>query len=196
MDALQEAFVIEARELIAQLEDGLMALEKAPDDELLHAVFRSAHTLKGAAATANCTMIAEFTHTLENTLDALRLHDRLLEPGLIESLLASVDHLHLLLETFAHGEEASCGSNADAGARLLAQLAQTESPTAAIPAMTGNNCWHISARFNRDLYRQGQDPLALLDMLEKIGRIEQLQSHFETFDMSGRCRSGRLSIQL
>lgn len=43
MDALQEAFVIEARELIAQLEDGLMALEKAPDDELLHAVF-AAHT--------------------------------------------------------------------------------------------------------------------------------------------------------
>lgn len=183
MDALQEAFVIEARELIAQLEDGLMALEKAPDDELLHAVFRSAHTLKGAAATANCAMIAEFTHTLENTLDALRLHNRLLEPGLIEALLASVDHLHVLLEEFAKGQEMSSTQNSDAGARLLAQLdSAEESATSAIPTPGCNSCWHISARFNRDLYRQGQDPLALLEALEKIGRIEQLQTHFEQFD--------------
>lgn len=181
MDALQEAFVVEARELIAQLEDGLMALEKTPDDELLHAVFRSAHTLKGAAATANCAMIAEFTHTLENTLDDLRLHARQLEVGLIEALLASVDHLHVLLEAFSKGNEILCAENNDTGQRLLAQLSQAET-LAPIPPSSSNNCWHISAHFSRDLYRQGQDPLALLDALERIGRIEQLQTHVEQFD--------------
>ena len=98
MDALQEAFANEARELISQLEEGLIALEKDQSDELINAIFRSAHTLKGAAATANCTTITGFTHVLENTLDRLRQHTQALEADLIESLLASVDHLRLLLE--------------------------------------------------------------------------------------------------
>lgn len=179
MDALQEAFVAEARELIAQMEDGLMALEKNPSDELLHAVFRSAHTIKGAAATVNCSSIANFTHVLENTLDTLRQHMRELEPGLIEALLAAVDHLRNLVDLFANGDDALRQDMADSQNALLAQLAHEEvSRTEPLPR-EGRDCWHMSVRFNRDLYRQGQDPLAMLDALNEIGRILHIETLFD-----------------
>lgn len=180
MDALREAFIAEVRELIVQMEDGLMALEKEPSDELLHAVFRSAHTIKGAAATVNCSSIANFTHVLENTLDALRQHLRELEPSLVESLLAAVDHLRLLVEHFANGEESIRDDMETAQNCLLIQLAHSEVSCTQTMPREGRDCWHLSVRLNRDLYRQGQDPLVLLGALAEIGHILRIDTIFDT----------------
>lgn len=186
MDALLEAFINEARELIGQMEEGLMALEKTPSDELLHAVFRSAHTIKGAAATVNCASISGFTHVLENTLDLLRQHQRELDPHLIESLLASVDHLRMLVDHFAQGKDSLSEDEANSEATLLAQLVtpgalsetSDRAKTEALPHF-GRDCWHLSVRLNRDLYRHGQDPLVLLDALEEIGNIVHIDTVFD-----------------
>ena len=177
MDALQEAFANEARELISQLEEGLIALEKDQSDELINAIFRSAHTLKGAAATANCTTITGFTHVLENTLDRLRQHTQALEADLIESLLASVDHLRLLLEQFSAGKDSLSQEQDSAQNRILARMAEASTPPTS--QREGRYCWHISVRLNRDLFRHGQNPPALLDALKEIGQIEHIDTIFE-----------------
>jgi chemotaxis protein histidine kinase CheA len=63
LDQLWRMFMAEAREMNAALETGALSLERSPGDaEVINDVFRSAHTLKGAAATIGLSQIAELTH--------------------------------------------------------------------------------------------------------------------------------------
>lgn len=69
---LQE-FVVEALDLAAQVEDHLLALELQPDShDILNAVFRAFHTIKGSAGFMNLTSVVAACHLTENLFDALR----------------------------------------------------------------------------------------------------------------------------
>jgi two-component system chemotaxis sensor kinase CheA len=71
-DALP-AFMSEAQEQIASIEQLLLQLEDAPDDrELLDALFRCAHTVKGSAGIFGLDAVVAFTHHVESLLDRLR----------------------------------------------------------------------------------------------------------------------------
>jgi len=68
-----DVYIQEANEQIEKLDDGLLRLEKEPSDtDILNAIFRAAHTLKGSSATMGFTHIKDLTHDAENLLDALR----------------------------------------------------------------------------------------------------------------------------
>lgn len=91
-------FVEEASEHIENLEDGLLRLEKAPDDEeLLHDIFRSAHTIKGSSGTVGLPDISRFTHVIEELLDDLRNHELTLHRDMISTLLEAVDMIKLMV---------------------------------------------------------------------------------------------------
>ncbi len=69
---LQE-FVVEALDLAAQVEDHLLALELQPDShDILNAVFRAFHTIKGSAGFMNLSSVVAACHLTENLFDALR----------------------------------------------------------------------------------------------------------------------------
>lgn len=71
-DMLQE-FVVEALDLAAQVEDNLLALELQPDShDILNAVFRAFHTIKGSAGFMNLSSVVAACHLTENLFDALR----------------------------------------------------------------------------------------------------------------------------
>lgn len=71
-DMLQD-FVVEALDLAAQVEDHLLALELQPDShDILNAVFRAFHTIKGSAGFMNLTSVVAACHLTENLFDALR----------------------------------------------------------------------------------------------------------------------------
>jgi len=74
MDAeLLQEFVAEALELAAEVEDKLLALEQNPEDaDILNAVFRAFHTIKGSAGFMNLTAVVSACHLTENLFDALR----------------------------------------------------------------------------------------------------------------------------
>ena len=62
---LLATFRTQAEELLVALEEGLLALERAPqDDEALHAVFRAAHTIKGDARIVGLEEVALAAHAL------------------------------------------------------------------------------------------------------------------------------------
>ncbi|QFY89664.1 hybrid sensor histidine kinase/response regulator [Magnetovirga frankeli] len=66
-------FVDEAREHLATLEQGLTDLEASPDDaELINALFRSAHTIKGGSRMLKLGVITDLAHQMEDLLGALR----------------------------------------------------------------------------------------------------------------------------
>ena len=71
MDPGLQAFTQEASDLLEQSEDTLLHLEDNPNDpELINALFRAVHTIKGAAGLFGFDAVVEFTHVTENVMGA------------------------------------------------------------------------------------------------------------------------------
>jgi two-component system chemotaxis sensor kinase CheA len=97
-DALIQTFEAEANENLSKMEEALVALEDSPSDkELLHTIFRVAHTLKGNSAALGFTGLTEFAHRLEDCLDRLLKGTAQAGTELITALLRSVDAIRELL---------------------------------------------------------------------------------------------------
>lgn len=93
-----QSFFEESFEGLSLMESNLLELEAGQQSlDLVHGVFRAAHSIKGAAGTLGFSTITEFTHLLETLLDELRERRRSITPDLINLLLESVDRLRTLL---------------------------------------------------------------------------------------------------
>ena len=87
-------FIDELDEEVRQLNDDLLALERAPDDaERLRSVFRVMHTLKGASRAAGLPRVEELCHALENELSRVRDGGERLLPAQIAVLFEAADAL-------------------------------------------------------------------------------------------------------
>ena len=104
-ELLLQTFLAEAGEHVRAIESGLVAFEANPGDaETLHAVFRSAHSLKGDAAMVGFPRIAEFAHAVEDVLDGLRESELAVTAELITLLLGAVDVLRTMVAGAAAGK--------------------------------------------------------------------------------------------
>jgi two-component system chemotaxis sensor kinase CheA len=93
----QGLFLAEVDELLQRVEESLVDLERAPDDQaLLNEIFRAAHTIKGNSATIGHARMASLTHAMETRLDDVRKGAASVTPQLIEALLKALDVLKLL----------------------------------------------------------------------------------------------------
>ena len=71
----RDLFFEESDTHLESLNEDVLQLEQTPDDmELLNAIFRSAHTLKGMAATMGYNSMAKLTHRMENVFEIGRAH--------------------------------------------------------------------------------------------------------------------------
>jgi len=97
-----ETFFDEADELLADMEQLLLTLgTEAPDGEQLDAIFRTAHSIKGGAATFGVfELLAQTTHLLENLLDAVRRKELPWRAGMIDALLEAKDVLKGQLDAY------------------------------------------------------------------------------------------------
>jgi two-component system chemotaxis sensor kinase CheA len=129
-ELLTQTFLAEAEETLARMEQALVALETSPgDDELLHAVFRDAHTLKGGASLVGFDPVRDLAHDLEDVLERLRKHTLSVTDTLVTLLLRSVDVLRAAL-TDAAGGSATPSPSVLAFRSRLAQAAQAASGAA------------------------------------------------------------------
>lgn len=96
-----QTFFDEADELLRDMEQHLLELDPTdPDSEQLNAIFRSAHSIKGGAATFGFTQLQNTTHTLENLLDKAR-HDELkLTSDIIDIFLDTKDVMISQLDAY------------------------------------------------------------------------------------------------
>jgi two-component system chemotaxis sensor kinase CheA len=93
-------YVEETRELLGELERGLLDLEKNPDDmERVDTCFRAMHTIKGGGAMFGFDEISRFTHNVETALDRVRSGQLPVSKELLTLTLAAKDHILALLET-------------------------------------------------------------------------------------------------
>ncbi len=92
-------FMAETDEQLQVLDDGLIRLEREGEDmELLQALFRAAHTLKGTAGMIGHKRMVNLTHSMETALDCLRKHTLPVTTALIDLCLEATDALRTLRE--------------------------------------------------------------------------------------------------
>lgn len=178
------AFISEAQEQIEMLEQLLLQLEDAPDDsELLGALFRCAHTVKGSAGIFGLDQVVAFTHHVETLLDRLREGRVALTPELSTLLLQCNDQIRALIAA-AQDTQADDASAAQTRAALVVRLQaasgdgttdmHTPDAAAPAPAASGLRRWHLWVKFGEDTYRNGMDPLAILTYVRGLGAIPRL----------------------
>src|SRR3954470_11538011 len=103
-DAVLAAFLAEAEEGLASMEQALIALERgSAEPEVLHDIFRVAHTIKGNAAALELAPLVTFAHEVEDLLESLRRQDIAVTEDVISLLLAAVDELRVLVPSAAAG---------------------------------------------------------------------------------------------
>ena len=189
MDVIQQAYVVESRELLQMMEENLLQMEdNGGDPETINAIFRAAHTIKGGAGVIECTFIVEFTHVLENVLDEMRSGTIKSSPELVEVLLECSDHLSTLMGCVESESEPDDEIN-KVSHLLRGKLQQyLGAPPAAskeivvseakVHASGGGEMetdnWHISLRFGLDVLRKGMDPASFLRYLGEFGQIISL----------------------
>ncbi|NTU41481.1 MAG: hypothetical protein HGA78_00195 [Nitrospirales bacterium] len=100
MDEIISEFITEAEESLEKIDPLFVELEaKGYDREMLNEIFRSMHTIKGAAGFLGFRSIVEVAHTSESILKRLRDGEISITTPLMTAVLGSVDMLKLLLIT-------------------------------------------------------------------------------------------------
>ena len=104
LNELMATFMEESVEDIAALENGLLALEVAPDDaEVKQELLRRAHTLKGNASCVGLTSVASFAHAYEELLERIHENAMQADPAVITLLLSGIDTFRRLIAAPAAG---------------------------------------------------------------------------------------------
>lgn len=106
-----EDFLVEAFELIEQLDQNLVELEARPEDlELLNSIFRVAHTIKGSSSFLNFDVLTHLTHHMEDVLNKARHGELKLTHHVMDVVLESIDLMKTLLHAIRdHGNDTSVG---------------------------------------------------------------------------------------
>ena len=102
-DEILQDFLVEAGEILERLNEELVDLENRPDDnELLNAVFRSFHTIKGGASFLSLDGMVEVCHVTEDVFNVLRNGERNVDIELMDAVLKVLDILTVMFDE-VHG---------------------------------------------------------------------------------------------
>jgi two-component system chemotaxis sensor kinase CheA len=161
----------EAAELLEQLEQALLDLDRTPGDaDLIDTAFRALHTIKGSGAMFGFERMAAFAHHVESAFDLVRQGKVRADPRLIAVTLAAKDQIRCLIETPELAGHA-------AGEAILEELRQVVAAAAAGPpeaddviaAEPASGRWRLRFRLPADAIALGTNPLLLLDELRDLG---------------------------
>ncbi|MBI3995375.1 MAG: chemotaxis protein CheA [Nitrospirae bacterium] len=171
-DSLKE-FVAEAEEIIEGLNQNLLAMESAEDKtairpDILNAIFRAAHTLKGMSGMVGLTKVSEVSHRLEDMLDSLRMGKLTLSRPVMDTLFKGMELVRGLITSVNSGK----GEEADISP-MLQQIQQ---------AMTGGGEVQASAGI------EGIDPnlLKVLTEYETHRLHENIRLKLNLFELTAR----------
>ena len=196
----REGFLDEARDMLRQFEQALLAMEQDPGDgEAMNSAFRAAHTVKGTAGLFGFDAVVGFTHEVESLLEAMRSGELPLTDEAMALLLRGRDQMERLLAEVGldthdpdvaqtsvtlgealRGLRARTGGNAapDAKPGPVAQALQPESNVK--PASAAGGVWHISLRMGVDALRNGLDPISFIRYLDSLGEVRAIHTVTDT----------------
>ena len=123
-EEILQDFLVEAGEILEQLSEQLVELESRPDDmNLLNAIFRGFHTVKGGAGFLQLNELVECCHIAENVFDILRKGERRVDSELMDVVLEALDTVNGMF-----GEVRERREPTPASPELLAALSRLAEP--------------------------------------------------------------------
>ncbi|HFT1821371.1 chemotaxis protein CheA [Pseudomonas aeruginosa] len=126
-EEILQDFLVEAGEILEQLSEQLVELESRPDDmDLLNAIFRGFHTVKGGAGFLQLNALVECCHIAENVFDILRKGERRVSSELMDVVLQALDTVNAMFDQVREQSEPT-----PATPELLAALARLAEPEGA-----------------------------------------------------------------
>ncbi|MFP4362933.1 MAG: chemotaxis protein CheA [Spirochaetia bacterium] len=196
IDKFKEAFKDEAYELLNQLEGNLLELESQPDNpDLISAVFRSMHTIKGSSAMFGYNEISQFTHEIESMLDHVRNGEIPITQEIIDITLKARDHIRVLLEASPEDDFQEITDAILSECRKVLDALHAEEDYVPGPEETAleenmqdklapnsekakeeqhTRTFRIKFEPNEDLFLSGTNPLLLLKELEDLGEVTSI----------------------
>ncbi|GAA0298625.1 two-component system chemotaxis sensor kinase CheA [Gracilibacillus halotolerans] len=161
-----DVFIEESKEHLQSLNDQLLILENDSENlDTISEIFRSAHTLKGMAATMGFNDLANLTHKMENILDAIRNDQLKIHTHIIDVLFSAVDHLEDMVVDIAEG-----GNGAKDVIDVIEQLNviengeetksvsdKTEQLPTTEPSLAGENHFHALNEFELTVLEQAYE---------------------------------------
>lgn len=188
-DAAALTFLDEAREMLADLEEGLLEIEQDPENrESIARVFRAMHTIKGSGAMFGFEEIVRFTHDVETILDQVRGGLVPITKELLSLTLEAKDHISVLLD----GPQSGTKETRAVSDTILARF-KTLVPPASQPSEPGDpacaqasengqaqgeqETFWVRYRPAPDTFLSGAQPLALVEELLELGSKSQVVFH-------------------
>lgn len=174
-----QAFIIEANELLTDLESSLLSLEEDTENsELIGKIFRALHTIKGSGGMFGFDEIAMFLHDVETVYDYVRNGEMPVTKELINLTLKAKDQIALMLEEH-DGEKRSDDevgkeiistfktyvSELKKGTQETETHAKTEHP---VPA-DALKSYKISFQPDKEIFMSGTNPIKLIEELKTLG---------------------------
>jgi two-component system, chemotaxis family, sensor kinase CheA len=194
MDELMQQFALEARELVQQAADDLMALERAPRDRpRLESAFRAIHTLKGSVGLFDFGPMHGVLHLAEDLLTAARNDTIDIDAGLIDPLIAVIEWVDRCVDDIVRDGllSAALAGQAEALLALMRQDGEaldaplTEVPEQDIPEWAvailrdsgrvleaGGGLVALRYEPHPECFFNGDDPLATLARVPEIVHLQ------------------------
>ncbi|EAI4441220.1 hybrid sensor histidine kinase/response regulator [Campylobacter lari] len=131
-----EDFLVEAFELVEQIDHDLVELEANPEDlELLNRIFRVAHTVKGSSSFLNFDVLTKLTHHMEDVLNKARHNELKITPEVMDVVLESIDMMKTLLNSIRdNGNDTAIGLDIAPICARLTAISEGESLESITPA--------------------------------------------------------------
>lgn len=167
-----QEYIEEAKQLLKDLAQALLQLEKNPDDaETINHIYRYLHTLKGSAGMFGFKDVERLSHELEAVYSDVRDGIRQQDDFILDLTLHAVDVLGDLID----GKDA--GKQADKIIKDIAGLKEGEHTAAPEGGQAGNNtgssrAYAIMLRPERHIFKRGVNFQAMLDELQELGTSE------------------------
>lgn len=197
-NSIRDTFFEECEELLEALVEGLASLEESPEDmEVINAVFRAVHSIKGGAGAFGLDRLVGFAHAFETVLDKVRDKDLQIDEKLMSLAHRSGDQLTDLVAAArddSHLDEAAeselmkelegylGGSAAAEEFSFDALTLDFDGPSVDVAPevmATGERTFTIKFKPARTLYENGHEPLLIFDALSELGSLSV------TADLSG-----------
>ncbi|MCY7860627.1 chemotaxis protein CheA [Bacillus haynesii] len=194
MNQYLDVFIEESREHLQTCNEKLLELEKNPTDlQLVHDIFRAAHTLKGMSATMGYEDMAHLTHSLENVLDAIRNEEMTIRSEWMDVMFEALDDLEAIVLSIIEGGDGKrdvsevcakldvTGANKETAASAEApEAASSETKWAydefqrtviAEAEEQGFKCYEINVALKEDCLLKGVRVYMVFEQLNEIGEV-------------------------
>ncbi|MGD2036210.1 MAG: chemotaxis protein CheA, partial [Bacteroidales bacterium] len=176
MEELIQSFIEETRELLGQLEDDLLELEKKPDNkEFIDNIFRIMHTLKGASSMYGFENMQNLTHEFESVYDRIRGGKIKVSTKIIDATLKAKDILLTMLDKKSVGKKAQNlirslqAYNTEANTSGNSETEQKKQKSSAV---SKGKAYCLLFIPDEAIFERGLNPDNLLEELRQLGETK------------------------